>query len=496
MINPGSEIRSRLISFGMPLLGVLIGSLIASPLRNESNLSDVGLLYVLAVVLTGAIFGRGPAVFCALMSSLAFAFIFVPPQLSLAINKWQNLLSTSIMLVVALLVGHLTAALRSHSKTLEERANRSLALYALARDLAGRGSSAEVKASAIGFFIDVLHASSPELLPPALFGTPAHPFPASLIETSLDQKRLCSAPIDANDQSMVALPLLGSKGAQGIICFQVATEVLESPSFRELAETVASLVAVALERTQFAEIARQSELRSADQNLRFTILSALSHDVRTPLTSLVGTVDTLMLGHKLAPENQNLLLKGLREQVLSIQHLVINLLEMAKLQSGHIELNKEWQPIEEVLGAALRQAMDMTIERNVSVKIQDDLPTLCIDAVLIERALWNLIENACKYSPETSPIDITASQQGNCIDLAICDRGQGLPPGKEEDLFRPFQRGNTESSIPGVGLGLAIAHNIIDAHQGKLLANNRDGGGSCFHMQLPVGTPPSFKFED
>jgi two-component system, OmpR family, sensor histidine kinase KdpD len=258
---------------------------------------------------------------------------------------------------------------------------------------------------------------------------------------------------------------------------------------------VASLLAVALERTRFAEIARRTELKSADQNLRLTILSALSHDIRTPLTSLVGTVDTLRLGHKLSPENRNLLLNGLREQALSIQHLVINLLEMAKLQSGGIELNKEWQPIEEVLGATLRQAMDMTIERKLAVKIQDDLPTLRIDAVLIERALWNLIENACKYSPEASPIDIAASLRGNCIDVSICDRGPGLPAGKEEDLFRPFQRGDSESSIPGVGLGLAIARDIVEAHQGKLLANNREGGGSCFHVLLPVGTPPSLNWD-
>ena len=148
---PGSEVQHRMRSFGAPLLGVLIGSLVLSPLRDASNLSDVALLYVLAVVLTGAVFGRGPAVFCALLSSLAFAYIFVPPHFSLAINKWQNLLSTSIMLLVALLVGHLTAALRAHSKNLEERADRSLALYELARDLSGKDSSAEVKTSALAF---------------------------------------------------------------------------------------------------------------------------------------------------------------------------------------------------------------------------------------------------------------------------------------------------------------------------------------------------------
>ena len=489
MAIPRAKIRNRLLGFGIPLLGVLIGSLILSPLREDSNLSDIALLYVLGVVLTGVKFGRGPAIFCAILSSLVFADIFVPPYFSLVIAKWHNLLSAGVMLIVALLVGHLTAALRSHSTTLEDRANRSLALYELARDLAGKQSSSDVKTSVINFFVNSLQAASPQFVSPEFFEKPATPLTANLIRISLEQRRLISKPVASDDRSLVVLPLLASTGAQGIIWFTVSPHLLESAPYRELAETVASLVAVALERTQFVEIARQTELKSADQNLRFTILSSLSHDIRTPLTALVGTVDTLMLGHKISPGNQQLLLKGLREQVLSIHNLVINLLEMAKLQSGSIELKKEWQPIEEALGSALRQAMDITMERSVSVKIQDNLPTLCIDAVLVERALWNLIENACKYSPEASPIDITASQQDDYIDVAICDRGPGLPQGKEDEIFRLFQRGDSESSIPGAGLGLAIARNIADAHRGKLSANNRQGGGSCFHLLLPVGTP-------
>jgi two-component system sensor histidine kinase KdpD len=484
--NTGSEIPNRAFGFLVPLLGILIGTSIISPLRDASNLSNVALLYVLAVVFTGVKFGRGPAVFCAILSSLAFAHVFVPPHFSLAITKWPNLLSAGLMLIVALLVGHLTATLRAYADTLEERANRSLALYELARDLSAKQTPSEVETTAINFFSNALQASSPVFLTPECFDAPTAPFTAELIQDSLDQHQLISKRVAADNQSLVALPLFASTGARGVLCFSVSIPLLESLPYRELAETVASLVAVVLERTYFAEIARQSELKSADQKMRFTILSSLSHDIRTPLTSLVGTVDTLMLGHKLSPENQKLLLTGLREQVLSIHHLVINLLEMAKLQSGSVELNKEWQPIEEVLGSALRQAMDITMERGVTVKIQDNLPNLHIDAVLIERVLWNLIENACKYSPEASPIDITASQQGNYIDVAICDRGPGLPLGKEEDLFRLFQRGDSESSIPGAGLGLAIARNITDAHQGKLLANNREGGGSCFHLLLPA----------
>ncbi len=464
--------------------------MIISPLREVQYLSDVTLLYVLAVVLTGVKFGRGPAIACAIVSSLAFAYVFVPPYFSLAITKWQNLLSASIMLLVALLVGHLTAALRSQAKTLEERANRSLALYELARSLAGKQTSAEVKASAMTFFCDTFQATTPELFFPSGFDTPTGPLTTRLLQASIEHRHLIFTPDAAEGQSLVVLPLIASTGAQGVLSFNVPTRVIESSHYRELAETVASLVGVALERTHFAEIARQTELKSADQNLRFAILSSLSHDIRTPLTSLIGTVDTLMLARKLSPEKQDSLLNGLRSQAQSIHRLVSNLLEMARLQSGSIKMNKEWQPIEEVMGTALRQAADITRERDVAVDIADDLPPLQFDAVLVERVLWNLIENACKYSPEGSPIEIRASKNGEFVDVAVCDRGPGLPHGKEEEIFRLFQRGVVESSVPGAGLGLAIAQSIINAHQGMLLAKNREGGGSCFHMRLPASSPP------
>lgn len=483
-------------AYVIPFVGVAIGSIIVSPLREVQYLSDVTLLYVLAVVLTGVKFGRGPAISCAVVSSLAFAYVFVPPYFSLAIIKWQNLLSAGIMLLVALLVGHLTASLRSYAKTLEERANRSLALYDLARSLAGKQTSAEVRTSTLRFLRDTLHATSPELLFADDFADPTAPLTAELLQASIEHRHLMTTLAPQKNQSLVVLPLIASTGAQGVLTFVVPTRVVDSPHYRELAETVASLVGVALERTHFAEIARQSELQSADQNLRLAILSSLSHDIRTPLTSLIGTVETLMLARKLSPEKQGLLLDSLRAQARSIHRVVSNLLEMANLQSGNIRMNKEWQPIEEVIGTALRQAVDITQERKVTVEIDDDLPPLQFDAVLVERVLWNLIENACKYSPEGSPIEISASRNGEFIDVAVCDHGPGLPKGKEKDIFRLFQRGTPESSVPGAGLGLAIAHNITDAHQGRLVAENRQVGGSCFHMLLPAGTPPALQLKD
>jgi two-component system sensor histidine kinase KdpD len=496
VIIAASSTPNRRLAYAMTVLGIVLGSLVLSPLQEMLDLSNVALFYVLLVVLIGAKFGRGPAIICATLGSLAFAIVFVPPGFSMVITEWQEMLTAAIMLVVALLVGHLTSALRAHAQNLEGRAADSAALYELATDLAGKQSSGEVQERTCQFFCQTLHAMAPGFVFPDRFDSAAAPLDAALIRSCLAQRHLLFATADEEGRCLAVLPLFASGGAQGIVHFSVPATLMKSLRFSELAETVASLVAVALERTHFAEVARQSELAKVAQDLRCSILASLSHDIRTPLTALVGTADTLLLSGKLDQEKQKSLLGGLRDQAESIHHLVVNLLEMTRLQTGAVELNRAWQPIEEVLGATLKLAGDMTGQRTVAVAIEPGLPPLLIDAVLIERVLWNLLENACKYSPESSPIELSATRQGDFVDVAVLDRGPGLPPGREESIFRLFQRGDGESNIAGAGLGLAIARSITDAHQGQLLAKNRPDGGSSFHLLLPIGSPPELELEN
>jgi len=202
----------------------------------------------------------------------------------------------------------------------------------------------------------------------------------------------------------------------------------------------------------------------------------------------------LLMTQALPRERQLTLLQGLREQAQSIHQFVNNLLDMARLQSGSVELNLAWQPIEEVVGAALQQIRTVAEARVIELDIKKDLPPLKIDATLMERALWNLLENAVKYSPADTPIELNIRCIDDSIDIEVCDRGPGLPSDDGESLFGLFQRGQTESSIPGVGIGLAIVKSIADVHQGKLWARQRNGGGSCFHLSLPVGQPPEINF--
>ena len=484
-------IDRRLYSEAYPATALVLvaATLLVAPLRSFLDLSNVALLYVLAVVLAGARYGRSAAIFAALLGSLLFAYVFVPPHFSLAITDVQYLLSAVIMLVVALLVGHLTANLRTHAEIVEAQAAQTKSLYEFARQLTATRSSDAVIDASLHFLAHSLGASQASFV--------ATDQIESFHESLESFDKSLETP-DGKAASMVSLPLRALEAEQGSIRFQIDRSQIESTQQKEFLETIGSLIAVALERTHYLEMARDIEVRHAAESLRNTILSSLSHDIRTPLTSLVGTADTLLLAHALPREKQHSLLQGLREQALSIHQFVNNLLDMARLQSGNVELNLAWQPIEEAVGAALQQIRSVAESRVIAVNIDKDLPPLKIDATLMERALWNLLENAVKYSPDDTPIELNIRRikdgGGDNIDIEVCDRGPGLPSDDGESLFGLFQRGQTESSVPGVGIGLAIVKSIADVHQGKLWARQRNGGGSCFHLSLPVGQPPEINF--
>jgi two-component system sensor histidine kinase KdpD len=265
---------------------------------------------------------------------------------------------------------------------------------------------------------------------------------------------------------------------------------------RPLLENAASLAAIAVERLHYAEVARDTEVKMMAERLRASILSALSHDLRTPLTSLVGLADSLALAKPPLPQRQAEAAAALREQGLRLSRMVANLLDMARLQAGEARLRKEWQPVEEVIGAAIKLLEGSLVDHPVRVDLAPDLPLLEFDAVLMERVFCNLIENAAKYSPAGTAIDIAVTREGAMAGIAVCDRGPGIAADRRERIFDLFVRGDTESATPGVGLGLAICRTIVEAHGGSIAAAERPGGGACFRFTLPLGEPPQVEPEE
>jgi two-component system sensor histidine kinase KdpD len=271
------------------------------------------------------------------------------------------------------------------------------------------------------------------------------------------------------------------------------------PEQLHMLETFASQTALAVERARLAEEAEQARVQMETERLRSSLLSSVSHDFRTPLAAITGAASSLLEddGEPLAPATHRELAQSIYDEAERLNRLVRNLLDMTKLQAGAVTVNKEWQPLEEVVGAALTRLEKLLGDHPVSTELPVDLPLVPIDGVLIEQAMVNLLENAVKYTPPRALIEISAWRDAGAVVVEVADHGPGLPPGEEQRIFDKFYRAPTVGSTTGVGLGLTICRAIIEAHGGRIWAENRPGGGAAFRFTLPVeGQPPEIKAEE
>ncbi|MBL8348288.1 MAG: DUF4118 domain-containing protein [Rubrivivax sp.] len=488
----------------------------ALPLAGVLELSNIVMLFLLAVVGVALAFGRGPAVLAAFLGVAAFDFFFVPPQLSFAVSDVQYLLTFAVMLAVALVIGQLTAGLKGQAAAANERERRVRSLYEMSRDL---GSALMVEQVAeIGARFLVAEFGARYALRVADADDRLHELPGAtakadpgVAQWAYDHAQAAGRGTDTLPAgNCLMLPLKAPMRLRGVLAVEPvapvhpasaggaaasASAVPWSPEDRQLLDTCASLLANSLERIHYIEVAQASTLQMESERLRNSLLSAISHDLRTPLASLVGLADALRLTHPRLSAQQDEVVGAMKDSALRMNALVNNLLDMARLEAGAVQINRQWQPLEEVVGAALAACAPALAGRPVQVQLPEDLPLLHLDAVLIDRVLANLLENAAKFTPPGTPVIVRATARSDSVDLIVEDRGPGLPPGKEELLFEKFERGRKESATPGVGLGLAICRAIVQAHGGTIRAENVAQGagenGARFVLTLPRGTPPS-----
>lgn len=327
--------------------------------------------------------------------------------------------------------------------------------------------------------------------------TPAFMVDAHFIKGSQQSGQIIySQALAGSGYASIYLPLQTAMRNRGVLAVALAENSPElSPARRELLAAISSLTAVAVERLHYVDVAQSTQLNMISERLRSSILSALSHDLRTPLTVLVGLADSLSLVKPLLPAPALETAQAVRDQAARIANLVSNLLDMARLNAGNIALRREWQPLDEVIGASIKLLGTALHEHPVSVQLPADLPLLEFDAVLMERVFCNLLENSAKYAPANTPIDITAQIDADHVTVALCDRGPGFAPEQQQEIFTMFGRGRSESSEMGVGLGLAICRAIVEAHGGIINAGNHAGGG-CIKFTLPRGEPPVLEAEE
>jgi two-component system sensor histidine kinase KdpD len=429
-------------------------------------------------------------------------FFFVLPRMSFAVSDVQYLMTFGVMLAVGLIIGQLTAGLRYQAEVANERERRARRLFELTRELAGslqmeqvlqlaeHSLGNEVQGVALVYFLDTQDQLQPSLRQAAL---PSAEQPdLGTARWALDQGEPAGMFTDTLPGSAwLYLPLKAPMRTRGVLALRPgSTRSVMLPELREQLETYARIIGQSLERVHYIDVAQAAVVGIESERLRNSLLSALSHDLRTPLAVVYGLADTLAaLPNLPAPARD--MTTALRQEAQRINAMVTNLLDMARLQSGTVHLRRQWLPVDEVVGSALQAMQGALSHHPVYTQVPAALPLVHIDAVLIERVLCNLLENAVKYTPPDSTITVAASVRGTDLLLCVSDNGPGLPPGSAELLFEKFTRGERESSIPGVGLGLAICRAIMAAHQGRIWAERAPQGGAAFYLSLPLGTPPS-----
>jgi two-component system sensor histidine kinase KdpD len=493
--------RLRYLWAAIACVGV---TLLSVPLAAHFDRSNIVAIYILTVVLVGVRLGRGPAALAAVLSVCAFDFFFVPPRFSFAVSDVQYLLTFCIMLAVGLIAGQLTAGLRFQARVASHREERAGSLYEIARDLSGAVQVEQVVKISDESIQRTFRASAALLLPDAsgrlisTLNADAKRADAALAveigtaQWAFDRGQPAGFGTDTLPGSEVLyIPLRAPTQARGVLAVKAHNRrMLRIPEQRQLLDTFAALIAIALERVHYVGVAQDALLKMESERLRNSLLAALSHDLRTPLTVLVGLAESLALTAPKLSSMQLETAQAIQDEARRMSTLVSNLLDMARIESGEVTLNLQWQPLEEVVGAALEAARGMLQRHTAVVRLPRDLPLVKFDAVLIERVLVNLLENASKYTPPGSTVTLSAEVIADRLSVSVADNGAGLPAGREEAVFQKFTRGERESATPGVGLGLAICRAIIESHQGKITGAQRPGGGAIFTFTLPLGFPP------
>ena len=472
---------------------------LAAPLHDVLDLSNIVMLFLLGVVAVAVRFGRGPAVLAAFLSVAAFDFLYVPPRFSFSVSDVQYLITFAVMLIVALVIGQLTAVLRWQAQDATLREERVRALYAMSRDLSGALMAEQIAEIAARFVqaefdarAGLLVADEHDRLQPAIAlpGLPAG-IDAGIAQWAFDHGEAAGQGTNTLPASSILyLPLKAPMRMRGVLAIEPREPArLAGPEQRRLLETCASLLAISLERIHYIDVAQRSTVQIESERLRHSLLAAISHDLRTPLAALVTMTDTLVAD---APGERTVETAGrIREAAMRMASQVANLLDMARLQSGEVRLKRQWLPLEEAIGGALHAMAGTLAAERVRVALPADLPLLHVDPVLFERVLCNLLENAGKFAPAGSPITIAASATADHIRISVDDEGPGLPKQREEAIFEMFERGRKEDSVAGVGLGLAICRAIVEAHGGTIKGETRAAGGARFTIQLPRLEPPA-----
>jgi two-component system sensor histidine kinase KdpD len=452
------------------------------PLNEPAN---IVMVYLLAVALIAARFGRLPGVTATVFGALSCVY-FMPQQTFAA-----SVPTFVVMLFVGLIVSSMTAQLRVEAIMTMRREKRIQALYQLSRGLAAAENREDVAnvvrehlRGIFGCTCLLLESTPSGLAASAKLDTGLEATPTLLghAKLALRERRT----FDTGD--CLLLPMVVANESVGVLCCQgIGRDHHIATANIRLIEAVANNAAIALLRMMVGDDARVSQQRVDQERLRNVMLSSMSHDFRTPLASITGAVTTLIDSVGRLDELTRMdLMHSIREDAEFLERKIRNMLDLTKLEAGNLRVHRELHPMDEVVGGAMTRAEKQLEGRRVDIDVSPQLPMVAVDALLIEQLLVNLIENAVRYAPSWSPIEVAVHQNGDRIRIQVADRGPGIPRGQHERVFEKFYRIGA-SSRSSAGLGLAICKAIAQLHDGRIWVEDREGGGALFQVDLPIG---------
>ncbi|MBI3480500.1 MAG: sensor histidine kinase KdpD [Nitrosomonadales bacterium] len=507
------EEQNSLFTWSTAYLWAIVATAICTAIAwlmfDHVDLANLIMVYLLGVVVVASRYGHGPSVLSSLLSVVLFDFFFVPPRFSFAVSDTQYLITFAVMLLVGLVISSMTIRIQHQAKIAGHRERRTASLYAMSRELAATRGEDNILRIAVKHVAEVFEAQAVVLLPdetgriayPKSEGTAqsCHGSDLSIAQWVYDHGQMAGQGTDTlPGGEIVYLPLKASSGMRGVLALLPLNPArIALPEQQRLLETFTSQIALALERVRLAAEAQSAQIKMETEQLRNALLSAISHDLRTPLAAIVGASSSLVRdGDRLDRHARNELGQTIYDEAIRMSGLANNLLDMARLEAGAVVLNRQWQPLEEVVGGALAGLTARMVNHPVTVKLSHDLPLVEIDSLLIERVFANLLENAVKYTPPGTPIEISAATGQDELVVTVSDKGAGIPAGEEQRIFEKFHRVDSEGNQGGAGLGLTICQSIVEAHGGRIWADNLSSGGAAFHFALPLSEPPLIEQEE
>ncbi len=484
----------------MALAIVAVGLGAAELIKPWFGIENVDLVLLTAVVVVAVRYGLWPSLLATVVASLCYNFFFLPPIYTFTITDPTNIAAFVLFMVIAILVSNVAARVRTQADTAIGRIRTTEQLYAFSRKLAGTATLDDVLWATAYQAALMLKVRVVLLLPEDGVLTVKTGYPP---EDELDKADLAAANWAwSNDRAAgrgsdtlpgakrLFLPMRTGRGSIGVIGIDNdRTGPLLTPDQRRLLDALMDQGALAIERVLLVEDMDRVKRTMESDRLRSALLTSISHDLKTPLASVLGAASTMRdVADRLSEQQKHDLLATVIDESERLNRFIANLLDMTKLESGAIVPNTALHDIGEIVGSALRRASKILARHKVALELAADLPMLELDAVLFEQVLFNLLDNAAKYSPVDTAISIRSWRERDSVALQVADEGEGIPPAELESVFDKFYRAQKGDHVrPGTGLGLAISRGFIEAMHGRIFAANRgDRSGAVLTIRLPI----------